>query len=320
MSLAFFIYTLAFLVVCVTAASVCLSAYLVSHRRTFAFAVGMFLCYLLDVSFIFQSEFLSQNLDYNPASYYAIGLPIPKLIVSAGFLQFLWLIVCDFLRVEDRRLCFWPIPVFVVASLPFLLFLPEGPLQQFGYYTMRQVFLAWVALYCVHRWRHTEDEIEKIQLEHFKKPFIVFCALIACIVAEDALVILVLEPGSITTDFPLYLSERNISENILLLLLAWLAFRGSARTLALRFEQPPQGEDGPVKHAIEDLLPAYSKGHGLSNRESEVLNLVLRGKSNQDIADDLTLALGTVKAHVHNILKKTSQANREELKRDFWKA
>lgn len=320
MSLAFFIYTLVFLVVCVTAASVCLSAYLVSHRRSFAFAVGMFLCYLLDVSFIFQSEFLAQNLDYNPASYYAIGLPIPKLVVSAGFLQLLWMIVCDFLDVHDRRLIFGPIAVFAAASTVFLFVFNEGPAQQFSYYSMRQAFLIWIAGYCLYRWRHSDEEVERMQIEHFKKPFIVFCILIACIIAEDALVILMLEPGSISTDFPLYLSERNISENILLLLFAWLAFRGSARTLALRFEQPPQGEDEPVQQVIEDLLPAYCKSNGLSNREGEVLNLLLRGKSNQDIADDLTLALGTVKAHVHNILKKTAQPNREDLKRDFWKA
>ena len=73
-------------------------------------------------------------------------------------------------------------------------------------------------------------------------------------------------------------------------------------------------------------LPAYNLAngacsfrHGLTAREREILALVLQGKDNQNIASELQLALGTVKAHVHNILKKTDHASRQELARDFWK-
>ncbi|WP_417162294.1 LuxR C-terminal-related transcriptional regulator [Slackia isoflavoniconvertens] len=47
--------------------------------------------------------------------------------------------------------------------------------------------------------------------------------------------------------------------------------------------------------------------------------MVLEGKDNQNIAGELSLAASTVKVHVHNILKKTAQANRQELMRDFRK-
>ena len=50
-----------------------------------------------------------------------------------------------------------------------------------------------------------------------------------------------------------------------------------------------------------------------------MLALLLEGKDNQNIASALTLSLGTVKAHVHNILKKTDHASRQDLTRDFWK-
>ena len=59
--------------------------------------------------------------------------------------------------------------------------------------------------------------------------------------------------------------------------------------------------------------------HGLTAREREILELVLAGKDNQNIASSLQLALGTVKAHVHNILKKTGTATRQELTQSFWK-
>jgi DNA-binding NarL/FixJ family response regulator len=43
----------------------------------------------------------------------------------------------------------------------------------------------------------------------------------------------------------------------------------------------------------------------LSARESEVLALVLAGKDNRTIATELFLSEGTIKSHVHNIMKKT---------------
>lgn len=50
----------------------------------------------------------------------------------------------------------------------------------------------------------------------------------------------------------------------------------------------------------------------LSERELEVLQLVANGRSNREIAQDLTVALGTVKSHLHNILQKLDAGNRTE--------
>lgn len=66
-------------------------------------------------------------------------------------------------------------------------------------------------------------------------------------------------------------------------------------------------------------MPSYRNAYKLSNREAEVLRLVVRGKSNQEIADELFLAVGTVKTQIHNILVKTEQQNRTTLILHFWK-
>ena len=50
----------------------------------------------------------------------------------------------------------------------------------------------------------------------------------------------------------------------------------------------------------------------LSERELEVLYLVSAGKSNREIAQELTLAVGTVKSHLHNILQKLDASNRTQ--------
>ncbi|MCO7128275.1 response regulator transcription factor [Sporolactobacillus shoreicorticis] len=50
----------------------------------------------------------------------------------------------------------------------------------------------------------------------------------------------------------------------------------------------------------------------LTNREMEVLLLMARGKSNQEIADELFIALKTVKVHVSNILSKLEVQDRTQ--------
>lgn len=50
----------------------------------------------------------------------------------------------------------------------------------------------------------------------------------------------------------------------------------------------------------------------LTNREREVLDLIGAGLSNQDIANQLFIELGTVKNHVHRILDKLNVASRQD--------
>lgn len=51
---------------------------------------------------------------------------------------------------------------------------------------------------------------------------------------------------------------------------------------------------------------------GLSEREREVLKMVVEGKSNREIAESLFIAESTVKRHLHNMLDKLHAKNRAE--------
>jgi len=50
----------------------------------------------------------------------------------------------------------------------------------------------------------------------------------------------------------------------------------------------------------------------LTAREVEVLRMVAQGKSNKQIADELSISLGTVRAHLSNILSKLHVASRTQ--------
>jgi DNA-binding CsgD family transcriptional regulator len=60
-------------------------------------------------------------------------------------------------------------------------------------------------------------------------------------------------------------------------------------------------------------IAAFAVRHGLSEREREVLPLVVRRLTNARIAEELFITEATVKYHVRNILKKTGCANRVEV-------
>ena len=55
-----------------------------------------------------------------------------------------------------------------------------------------------------------------------------------------------------------------------------------------------------------------SPGYNLTERERQVLGLMTEGKTNQEIAERLTLSVGTVRFHVSNILSKLGVSNRTE--------
>ena len=84
-------------------------------------------------------------------------------------------------------------------------------------------------------------------------------------------------------------------------------------------EKTPDGAAPALEQQIIENLNVFATRHKLSQREREVLYLILLGKDNQNIASEMSLALSTVKVHVHNILKKTGDASRQELIQGFWK-
>jgi len=63
---------------------------------------------------------------------------------------------------------------------------------------------------------------------------------------------------------------------------------------------------------VQATRPTTQPSSGLTEREREVLNLVVQGCSNQQIADALVVSLATVKAHISSILGKLQVSSRTE--------
>jgi DNA-binding NarL/FixJ family response regulator len=67
-----------------------------------------------------------------------------------------------------------------------------------------------------------------------------------------------------------------------------------------------------TEQSIALPLAQQLRSIGLSNREAEVLMSIAAGKTNQQIAQELTISLQTVKKHVANIFGKLNAHNRTD--------
>ena len=63
---------------------------------------------------------------------------------------------------------------------------------------------------------------------------------------------------------------------------------------------------------VQATRPTEQPWYDLTEREWEVLNLVVQGNSNQQIADTMVISVATVKAHISSILSKLQVSSRAE--------
>ena len=73
------------------------------------------------------------------------------------------------------------------------------------------------------------------------------------------------------------------------------------------------------KMSENDTVKNISVKYKLGTQEEKVLNLLMKGLSNQEIADELFVSVNTIKNHVANIYKKTGMKKKELKEKCFYK-
>jgi DNA-binding NarL/FixJ family response regulator len=72
-----------------------------------------------------------------------------------------------------------------------------------------------------------------------------------------------------------------------------------------------------VQYVPQEILSfansASTGANRLTKRQKEIYLLLMQGKANQEIADELYISLSTVKMHVSTVLKSTGAKNRSQL-------
>lgn len=71
--------------------------------------------------------------------------------------------------------------------------------------------------------------------------------------------------------------------------------------------------EGALRYSVTNPTPQTKQDALLTARESSIVDHVLQGMRNREIADEMKLSEGTVKVHMHNIFRKLGVTSRTEL-------
>lgn len=92
-----------------------------------------------------------------------------------------------------------------------------------------------------------------------------------------------------------------------------LLFTGLGMWLAHQLTRPKEVVVEKITYVDkQEINPSAIESTGLSKRELEILEMMARGKSNQEIADELYISLSTVKTHNASIFSKLNAARRTQ--------
>ena len=115
-------------------------------------------------------------------------------------------------------------------------------------------------------------------------------------------------------------AHRGLGRALDLILSGRIIDAQEALSMGLVTEVVPDGPDAALTRALVErhnvqLQPGDRRAElvaSLTDREAEILRLVARGLSNQEIADTLVVAVHTVKSHVAHVLGKLESRDRTQ--------
>jgi DNA-binding CsgD family transcriptional regulator len=114
--------------------------------------------------------------------------------------------------------------------------------------------------------------------------------------------------------FALHFAFRNILAGPYFLLL----YFGSDLVLIFLVKAYLKRNAGEFSYITDPLESLYQK-YGISKREREIISGICKGKTNQEIANELFISLQTVIDHTYNIFRIVNVRNRVQLAHIFSK-
>jgi ATP/maltotriose-dependent transcriptional regulator MalT len=96
--------------------------------------------------------------------------------------------------------------------------------------------------------------------------------------------------------------------------------RPDGSAIAVHLLRAPDDPDQDfVEEPVGEMLSlATLRALGLTRREAEVMQLVARGKSNQEIAAQMTVSVRTVQKHLENVYEKLGARSRTQAVLTAW--
>ena len=316
-------YNMAFLLLFSAVLSSCSTTYGLTDRRIYRYFAWLMFAFLLESA-------LSAAVNIWTSS-------TPDTLFSRGGL------LCDILNAADAA-----VEIYLVGAILYALFPPRRKTWAYaaaaavllgtlgilpgavGAFLWRSIYSLASAALCgmyFHRLRCERDPAVRATALRGRRMVTVMLILSLLAVGEAALY--TRYPREVMGDiFALYdrvCFSEDLFSVILAVRLLLLSREEKVRHSAQQMEQLLQQrmnefqarEAERLQQDQRQQMEDFCRGYGLTEREREILRLILAGKDNLEISEELQIKMGTVKAHVHNIFTKLNISRRSELMKRF---
>lgn len=297
--IAIFLYNILLIVLYSLTMAIAIFYYLKDHGKLDLMIAGYLGFFILDNTVIYMTEFIS-NFAHSYNEIF-MSVPIAKTIIflANGYFM-LWLATCVTQQKMSRL--HYALLILLAIWLSSVPLLPNSALQVWLYYLPNQLLLFYIGLYLLRQRKKAplkhDDYLKKFQ-------WLALGSALAILI-EDTFVIFNVD---VYNSLVVKIFNRNICEDLfsimicLLILRYYLKDRQKAAQSAIKTKE----DDDALR------LQHFCHHYQFTQRETEIFNLLLSHKQNQEIADALFLSIGTVKTHVHNIFIKLEIKKRTQI-------
>lgn len=326
-----YLYNVFFLCLFACAAFFCGIVSNTTENRRFSYLFALMVLLALEGvvdmgSSLLESDFSSTI--FSSASGDITAFDIAKVIVQMVEEVIFYLLVCDLLKRVPRVFPFILLPVIALVRC-IAGTIGGSVILDLIYLLADAVVIFGLALFGVKSLTRSGINEDDGIFERHRVVIILFICMCAylCAMAEGVIyAVMFVMHGSV----PFFVGKISVSEDLL-----WACLSVVTILYARRYQDHEMLKR--TEHLVHDRLDMYRleverreseeraddiagfcAQYELTPREQEVLARVLGGSSNQQIADELSISLGTVKTHVHSIYRKLSISRRSELMGMFY--
>lgn len=309
MDILIFLYNIFLLILFVVTGTFSFIMFMKKKTKVYLIISVMYIVNVFDNTITYMTEFI----DWFSSTYDTQFMTIPafKTIILIFYSACILLILNEILQIKLSYL--QAVALLTLSML--LMFIPmlqNSAYKVWLYYLPCQLFQFWLSLYGLHIMRKQPDQYTGAGYNILSKALKITTIFSILILLEDTIVIFNLDTY---TDLLVRINNRNISEDCLSVIYCFFL-------LGYTFHQILAGESNGLKATTSpiihhDPLEQFCFEKDLTAREKDIFALLVKDKNNQEISEALSISVGTVKTHVHNIFGKLDVAKRSQVLRTY---
>lgn len=320
MDLFCYCYNVIFVLFYTIALSSCFTAYGVTKQKTFRWFGILILAYIFEAVFVAVSSAVSAQPAVLPVYFLVLALFTGIEIYVIGQIIFFL-----FEREERRGLLILSLAATACSAVGVIIPGDVGWFLDVTTFSLAVFVLCGVYGWLLLKSRGTPYYVPAAKYRGLMATMGIFSMLS---ILEN---IIYLVGGHVVIDaiFPTYKNYINFfTDTFSMVLSIWLVIftrkeqdtymaQKMEETLQQRMAEFQALEQEKQKKISNEQIEKFGKYYNLTERETEILRLILAGKSNQEISQQLYITVGTVKAHIHSIFSKLEVSRRGQLMNRF---